>query len=459
MEPLFYLAKVMLYTALLWLVYRAVLSRNSFHRLNRLYLLAALVLPLVLPLVEIPTEPISADNVLLQRLPEIVVGGGQQMIAAAPEGIHWLPVIYLAIAGFLLGRLLVRHFTFRRKLRALEYQQETDYRLFTYTGMGPGSYGNNVFMPHNTDQQILAHELAHIRFGHQYDLLLIQLLKVVCWPNLFLHFIAKDLKLVHEYQADELAADSNTDTYVKTLLGEIFGTRYPALSHSFFHHPIKNRIMMLQKRSSHKKRFITAALGLAAAAGLVAGMTWLQSCNKQKQELQSGEVLHVVPDGAANVTRAAPDQMIYIDSTVSGGGLFIDIDEERGKTQGINKKSVSGGNFKSIEDYVPDKNGVYKYVSQMPEFINGDVSVWLSQNTKYPEAARKASEEGRVIVTFVVNANGKIEDVALGRSSKIPSLDEEAVRVVKAMPNWTPGRNKGKPVKVQFSLPITFKLD
>ena len=102
---------------------------------------------------------------------------------------------------------------------------------------------------------------------------------------------------------------------------------------------------------------------------------------------------------------------------------------------------------------------VYDIVDVMPQFPGGqgELMKFLRNNVKYPAEAQKKKIEGRVIVTFVVNKKGRIIDPTVERSAH-PLLDAEALRVVKRMPKWTPGRMNGESVNVKFRLPITFKL-
>ncbi len=99
---------------------------------------------------------------------------------------------------------------------------------------------------------------------------------------------------------------------------------------------------------------------------------------------------------------------------------------------------------------------IFTYVEQMPEF-KGDISQYFSENIHYPKDAQIAQIEGRVIVRFVVNEDGSISDVTVVRSVD-PSLDKEAIKLVRNMPPWKPGKTGGKPIKVWFTLPIVFKL-
>lgn len=102
---------------------------------------------------------------------------------------------------------------------------------------------------------------------------------------------------------------------------------------------------------------------------------------------------------------------------------------------------------------------VYDIVDVMPQFPGGqgELMKFLRNNVKYPAEAQKKKIEGRVIVTFVVNKKGRITHPTVVRSAH-PLLDAEALRVVKRMPKWTPGRMNGEPVNVKYALPVTFKL-
>ena len=102
---------------------------------------------------------------------------------------------------------------------------------------------------------------------------------------------------------------------------------------------------------------------------------------------------------------------------------------------------------------------VYEVVEQMPTFKGGDAALmkYLSENIKYPEAAEKAGEQGRVVVNFIVENDGAVSNVKVVRSVT-PTLDAEAVRVIKAMPKWVPGKQDGKLVRVKYNVPVSFRL-
>ena len=98
-------------------------------------------------------------------------------------------------------------------------------------------------------------------------------------------------------------------------------------------------------------------------------------------------------------------------------------------------------------------------VEQKPEFPGGEAAMykWLGDNINYPPVASEEGVQGRVVVEFVVGKDGSITNVRVVRP-RHPALDKEALRVVKAMPKWVPGRNNGQPVKVTYTLPVTFRL-
>ncbi len=103
---------------------------------------------------------------------------------------------------------------------------------------------------------------------------------------------------------------------------------------------------------------------------------------------------------------------------------------------------------------------VFVIVESMPEFPGGQQALfkYLSENVKYPVIAQENGIQGRVICQFVVNKDGSIVDVEVVRSGGDPSLDKEAVRVIKSMPKWKPGKQRGKAVRVKYTVPVNFKL-
>ena len=107
----------------------------------------------------------------------------------------------------------------------------------------------------------------------------------------------------------------------------------------------------------------------------------------------------------------------------------------------------------------PDENSIFQVVELLPEFPGGmaELMKYLQKNLRYPQICKEQGVQGRVFVQFVVNTDSTITDVNVIKSVN-PHLDEEAVRVVKAMPKWNPGKQRGELVRVRFTLPVTFRL-
>ena len=115
-----------------------------------------------------------------------------------------------------------------------------------------------------------------------------------------------------------------------------------------------------------------------------------------------------------------------------------------------------------VEEVVEEEEEevIFVVVESMPEFPGGAQAMYkfLSENVKYPVIAQENGIQGRVICQFTVNKDGSLVDIEVVRSGGDPSLDKEAIRVIKSMPKWNPGKQRGKPVRVKYTIPVNFKL-
>ena len=118
-----------------------------------------------------------------------------------------------------------------------------------------------------------------------------------------------------------------------------------------------------------------------------------------------------------------------------------------------------GAEIFEIHESKPDENSIFQVVEIQPEFPGGmaELMKYLQKNIRYPKVCKEQGLQGRVIVQFVVNTDSTISDVKVVKPVN-PHFDQEALRVVKAMPKWKPGTQHGKPVRVRFTLPVTFRL-
>ena len=136
----------------------------------------------------------------------------------------------------------------------------------------------------------------------------------------------------------------------------------------------------------------------------------------------------------------------------------IDMNEPTENLQAEQTEISSVSSPAMHKELLPD-DSVYNNIEVMPEFPGGMDAMmkYLSENIKYPEQAKEKNTQGRVLVTFIVEKNGSISDVKVVKGIG-NGCDEEAVRVISAMPKWKPGMQNGKKVRVSFAIPISFKL-
>ena len=114
----------------------------------------------------------------------------------------------------------------------------------------------------------------------------------------------------------------------------------------------------------------------------------------------------------------------------------------------------------AVEEEEPEEQTIFEVVEQVPEFANGGMAglmQYLSKNIKYPTIAQENGTQGRVTVQFVVNRDGSIVDAKVLRGVD-PYLDKEAIRVISSMPKWKPGMQRGKAVRVKYTVPVMFRL-
>ena len=148
------------------------------------------------------------------------------------------------------------------------------------------------------------------------------------------------------------------------------------------------------------------------------------------------------------------EELNIVDDTKEVASVEINTEDDKDKVVTISAPVTTSSVVVEEED-----NVVFQVVEKMPSFPGGDAELFkfLSNNIKYPVIAQENGIQGRVICQFVVNRDGSIVDVEVVRSVD-PSLDREAIRVIKSMPKWNPGMQRGKPVRVKYTLPVNFRL-
>ncbi|MFC2276059.1 MAG: TonB family protein, partial [Prevotella nigrescens] len=385
--------------------------------------------------------------------------------------------IYTMVACLFLLRFfwqLVSIVRLRNKCRTTDINGTKVYLL--ESDEGPFSFFNWIFInptKHNRQEtdEIMTHELAHCRQLHSIDVLFTELFAIVFWANPFVWLLKREVRLNLEYLADNnvLAGGTDSKKYQYHLLGLAYRKNVATISNNFNVLPLKKRIKMMNKKRTKRIAKVKYVLYIPLAAALLVvsnietvardianvakAMPMAKASVKQEKmvDLSFSNKATVAVESRKNVqsTEAIERKDNKMEVQVDNRNSEMSAQKVEETTEVANEESAEKGPKKS-----PKK--VYDYIEDMPTF-NGNLNQWLLLNMKYPVEAMNKKEQGKVIVQFIVSENGEVSEPKIIRSVS-PALDKEACRVVLAMPKWTPGKLKGKPVAVRYMLPISFRL-
>ena len=463
LDFLTYDAKVAVMIAVFYLFYRLVLAKETFHRVNRVVLLMTAVVSFVLPLCVITMH----QTVVIDAAPTVDVGDVQAVVADEPAATpFWqlaLPTLFIIGVVVTLCHTLISVARVWQLIRHSEQHRQADGTVICVTDrqVSPFSWFHYIVLSRQDyvqqDAAVLAHERGHIRLRHSWDVLLVDILTALQWFNPAMWLLRQDLRAIHEYEADGavLSQGFNARQYQYLLITKAASIGGYSIANGISHSTLKNRItMMLHKENkrSHLVKLLALVPIVGAALALNAEtVTDYRYDNPQKKQvIKKGKKNAVIKTGAVN------------DIVVVGQGQDVtpqsQTAEKKEKTKDDEKVTPKPVEMPDAMQTEPAKKP-YDVVEQMPVFPGGAAALmkYLSGNVRYPEAAEKAGVQGRVIVTFIVEKDGSITEAYIVKSVD-PLLDAEAIRVINAMPNWLPGRQNGDPVRVKYTVPITFRL-
>ena len=284
---------------------------------------------------------------------------------------------------------------------------------------------------------ILAHERGHIRLRHSWDLLLVDTLTALQWFNPAMWMLRQDLRAIHEYEADGevLSLGINARQYQYLLITKAAGIGGYSLANGISHSTLKNRInMMLHKKSERRSLLKLLALipivGLALALNARTVTDYVYDEPQKQQPVKKGKKAGTIKVNGQEIKVVEQDDIVTVEGEVEAPAQESPADD------------------------------AFDVVEQMPEYPGGPKALmeFLNNNVQYPAEAEKAGIQGRVIATFVVEKDGSISNAKVVKSVD-PLLDAEALRVIGAMPNWKPGMQNGKVVRVKYTVPLSFHLD
>ena len=440
---LIYDAKVAVLIAIFYMFYRLMLARETFHRVNRLTLLLTAAASFVLPLCVITLH----ETVTVEAVPKVLVGD-VQMEVAADAGPEWwqvlLPAIFIIGRVATLGHTLTSMFRILMLIKRSEKHTQPDGITICVTGndqIQPFSWMHYIVMNRRDYEDgnpaILAHERGHIRLRHSWDLLLVDTLTALQWFNPAMWMLRQDLRAIHEYEADGavLSQGINARQYQYLLITKAAGIGGYSLANGISHSTLKNRInMMLHKKSERRSLLKLLALipivGLALALNARTVTDYVYDEPQKQQPVKKGKKAGTIKVNGQNIKVVEQDDIVTMEGEVEASAQESPADD------------------------------AFDVVEQMPEYPGGPKALmeFLNNNVQYPAEAEKAGIQGRVIATFVVEKDGSISNAKVVKSVD-PLLDAEALRVIDAMPNWKPGMQNGKVVRVKYTIPLSFHLD
>ncbi|MBR0525475.1 MAG: TonB family protein [Prevotella sp.] len=456
---------------LLYSLYRLLLRRETFHRLNRAVLLAILVVSPLLPLVPLHTDtPTAMDAVLtriegpLMSLPSDENVAENALAAQESEGATsglWLrygAYIYIigiavALATYLFRMLSLVRVIHRSRRIAHPMVPDNVHLMLDMRITQPSSWMHWIFIgPIDLKQNaetVLRHELAHVRLRHSWDVVLCDLTCRLLWCLPFAWMLRQDLVDVHEFQADEavLRGGVTIDEYEHLLVRKAVQTQVLPIMNTLRRGALKKRFAMMHSGPSSRR----SRLKLLYLVPALVACLWVSAQAEEYNTYLNGKLV-------------TQEEIVAIDPST------------------IERVDVIHSQKKVLIETAPEP---FDIVDQMPRFPGGDAAFnqYMAQHVRYPEVATENGVEGTVTVKFIVEADGRITHVqavdspsdeadanvyAYGASDKQSSQDEDdegrralreaAEELFRGMPPFEPGRQSGKPVRVQMTKKVSYAL-
>lgn len=404
-----YLLKSSAGIAVLMLFYKTLFKGAGYFSLRRIILYSILIFGFTGPfLSEILTGPLYSglqDNIVWDLNTVFIYGNLKNSLlhqtGKLPDTALVLTIVYFFVAGIMFIRFIAGLISIL-KLYANNPKIRTGKIIVVLTEKRNTAFSffnilfvdKNIFENKSSFEIILRHETAHIKHLHTLDIIFAEILVIFQWFNPFAYWLLNAVKENNEYIADKITVRNMNISDYKILLLDNVVTQYYMPANNFSYSLIKKRLKMMEKSKSKTGNRIALALFTIAFAFVTF------SCSEN------------------NVT-----------------------------------------DFNNNRKTVMADDSVYSVTEVPPQFPGGmgKLMEYLASNIKYPQEAKENKIEGKVYLSFIVEPDGSISNVKVLKGIGY-GCDKEAARVLKQMPKWSPGKDKGEAVRVKFNIPIRFKL-
>lgn len=458
----------------------------------------------------------SAINILLNEVIVRPSGVVETTPTATNEGVAlWIIISNIYVIGMIITLIvkLIQLAMLHRSIRrgTLWTDNRDGVTIYCHTdNVAPFSWMRSIVINEHDYQTnatiILDHEMGHIRHLHSFDILLLNVCQIIQWVNPLVWVMESSLRDVHEYEADDTVLQSgvNARQYQNLLIKKAVDSSSYAFANSFNHSLLKKRItMMLQKKSNPWMRTKALYLIPVAAVALSAFATpeLINSVSHETgSEVANADKVTTIPVNteiaeAKNVEEVlTPATMPDGDEVVQYTGT-VEYPEEAVHYEGTviysEETAPEAVSPTIVENAEPDDE-IWEIVEELPLY-KGDknsaaIMELMMKNLKYPKAALDYGVEGRFLVQFIVEKDGTLSNYKIVRrfdvksavtvvanapddadaegcvtqeeyDAAVKALEDEAIRVIKlSSGDWTPGKQRGKAVRVKYNVPVTYRL-
>ena len=404
-----YLLKSGLLLLVFYVVYKLLLENEKMFRFNRAYLLASLIFSLIIPLEIISFESGFSNRMGQIQLDEMVIQKSTENLTYVSINdflIVLMTVSYGVVVLLLLLRFVLNLFSLYKRIKRNEVHIiQGEKVVLIEESILPYSFWKSIFINKDAFEngkipsELIAHEKAHLVQKHTFDILFVEVLRIIFWFNPLFILYKRAIKLNHEFLADE------------------------AVNKQF--NSVRNYQNLLLEFASDKN-----TISLASTINyLITKKRFIMMTKKESQVKISFKIFSII---------------VF-------SGLLLFVFSSKSSAQ-INKNEYVIPNNSPASLDLPNV--------KQPEFPGGmeEFYKFVGENFKMPSEASKNKIGGKVYINFIIEKDGSVSEVIIG-SDLGYGLGKEAARVLRLSPKWIPATEKGKPVRIEYSLPITIQTD